>query len=473
MVKTLCKREFLTGRHQILYSRQGVSAMTDIQSPLNYEIIEKLFKDSVCLTYDPMESSSAWQYYKQLAEEYKKEHNVKYVRACSKTAKIGKGRYNTDFHYFSDGTLVHCCDICSTNEEHKRKAEAKLQRIINLLKIRGYQVKKIYGPQKPMDFFSYSDMMRHISERALQIYSYIDDLSVEDIPNIPDFVKECFAGGNVLLTACKDENLPAEFRKFAALFADGKFFISEDYASRLGTGNNGKIYNLKYDYLASYPYCAEQFVPQEYINALYEKAQEFSWYAKPEEISSNRMSVDELIKMNKYIDELFKNRACLTAVNPDPDSTFMVPDFTRYAVFSDGLTVSGVYDENSKAFMKDLHRLFPNLDIRIEKVPNEYITQIYNRLHEFQKSASEIYIEMLKQKARKLKRLAEIPHHEALDVVAQMAGWRDWRSIKIEDEMHARQLIDALKWHKNTAASFNAENPLAEEWRQWQKKHKK
>lgn len=447
--------------------------MTDIQSQLNYEIIEELFKNSVCLTYDPMESSSAWQYYKQLAEEYKKEHNVKYVRACSKTAKIGKGRYNTDFHYFSDGTLVHCCDICSTNEEHKRKAEAKLQRIIKLLKIRGYQVKKIYGPQKPMDFFSYSDMMRHISERALQIYSYIDDLSVEALPNKQDFVEECFAGDNVLLTACKGENLPIKCRDFMALFADGKFFISEDYASRLGVKNNGNIYQLKYDYLASYPYCAEQFVPQEYINALYEKAKEFSWYAKPEEINSNRMSVDALIKMNKYVDELFKNRACLSVVNPDPDSTFMIPDFTRYAVFSDGLTVSSVYDENSKAFMKDLRRFFPDLNIHVEKVPNEYITQIYNRLPEFQKSATEIYTEMLKQKARKLKRLAEIPHHEALDVVAQMAGWRDWRSIKIEDEMHARQLIDALKWHKNMAASFNTENPLAEEWRQWQKKHNK
>ena len=272
--------------------------MTDIQSPFNHEIIEELFKNSVCLTYDPLESSAAWQYYKQLAEEYKKEHNVKYVRACSKTAKIRKGRYNTDFHYFSDGTLVHCCDVCSTNAEHKRKAEEKLQRIVNLLKIRGYQVKKIYGPQKPMDFFSYSDMMRHISQRALQIYSYIDDLSVEALPAKQVFVEECFTGGNILLTACKEENLPAEFRKFAALFADGKFFISEDYASRLGIKNHGKIYNLKYDYLGSYPYCAEQFVPQEYINALYEKAQEFSWYAKPEEISSNRMSVDALIKMN-------------------------------------------------------------------------------------------------------------------------------------------------------------------------------
>ena len=447
--------------------------MTDIQSPLNYEIIEKLFKDSVCLTYDPMESSSAWQYYKQIAEEYKKEHNVKHVCLCSKVAKIRKGRYNTAFHYFSDGTLIHCCDICSTNDEHKIKAERQLQRIYDLLKIRGYKVKKVYGPQKPMDLFSYSDMLRHISERALQVYSYVEDIYIEALPSKQDFINECFAGGNILLTACKTENLPIKCRDFMALFADGKFFISEDYASLLGVKNNGNIYQLKYDYLASYPYCAEQFVPQEYINALYEKAKEFSWYAKPEEINSNRMSVDALIKMNKYVDELFKNRACLSVVNPDPDSTFMIPDFTRYAVFSDGLVVSSVHDENSKAFMKDLRRFFPDLNIHVEKVPNEYITQIYNRLPEFQKSATEIYTEMLKQKARKLKRLAEIPHHEALDVVAQMAGWRDWRSIKIEDEMHARQLIDALKWHKNMAASFNAENPLAEEWRQWQKKHNK
>lgn len=445
--------------------------MTDTTS-LNHVIIEELFKNSVCLTYDPLENDTVWHYAKQLMEEYQKTHNVKHVRVYSASAQIRKGRYNTDFHYFSDGTLIHCCDICSANEEQKRKAEKKLQRIYDFLKIRGCPIKKVYGPQTSMDFFSYSDMVRYISDRALQLCSHLEDLYVEALPYKQKFVDECFAGGNILLTACKDENLPSECSEFMALFADGKFFISEDYASRLGTKNQGKVYHIKYDYLSQYPYCAEQYIPQEYINALYEKAKEFPWYASAEEKHSKRLSVNELIKMNKYVDDLFKNRACLTTVNPDPDSTFMLPDFTRYAVFSDGLVVSSVYDETSKAFMKDLHRLFPDLDIHVEKVPNDYITQIYNRLHEFQKGAADIYIEMLKQKARKLKRMAEIPHHEALDVVAQMAGWKAWRFIKVEDEMHARQLIDAEKWRKKAMTYFNAEDPLAEEWRRFQKHRK-
>ena len=76
---------------------------------------------------------------------------------------------------------------------------------------------------------------------------------------------------------------------------------------------------------------------------------------------------------------------------------------------------------------------------------------------------------MLKQKARKLKRMLLIPHHEALDIVAQMAGWKNWKSIKIEDEIHARQLIDAEKFRKDLASRFNAENPLEEEWKHFHK----
>ena len=76
---------------------------------------------------------------------------------------------------------------------------------------------------------------------------------------------------------------------------------------------------------------------------------------------------------------------------------------------------------------------------------------------------------MLKQKARKLKRMTDLTHIEALDVVAQMAGWQSWKAVKIEDEAHAREMIDAEKWRKNMAANFNAENPLAEEYRRYLK----
>lgn len=81
----------------------------------------------------------------------------------------------------------------------------------------------------------------------------------------------------------------------------------------------------------------------------------------------------------------------------------------------------------------------------------EYIRHIYRRLPEFQKGAAAIYIEMLKQKARKLKKMTALTHTQALDEVAKIAGWRNWRSIKVESEAHARQLIDAEKWRKSVA----------------------
>ena len=178
------------------------------------------------------------------------------------------------------------------------------------------------------------------------------------------------------------------------------------------------------------------------------------------------------MKMNQFIDNLFQKRTCLTVVNPDIGSSFMSPDFQQYAVFSDGLVVAVHNNEDDKPFIKSLKKYFPDLTFRFEKISKEYLEQLYRRLPEFQKGATTIYVEMLKQKARKLKRMTDLTHIEALDVVADMAGWHNWRSIKIEDEAHARQLIDAEKWRKNLAANFNAENPMEEEYRRYLKHRK-
>ena len=52
---------------------------------------------------------------------------------------------------------------------------------------------------------------------------------------------------------------------------------------------------------------------------------------------------------------------------------------------------------------------------------------------------------MLKQKARKLKRLTGEQHNKMLDMVAREAGWKNWQSLKIENESQARLLIDEEK----------------------------
>lgn len=195
-------------------SRLGVKTMTNTFS-LNYEIIAKLFENSVCLTYNPLEPRSAWQYAKELQQNFEKEHNLKYSRVCSQTAKMWQSRYNPKFHYFSDGTLIH-------NFEPWQRDVEKLERILTLLKIRGWPVKKIYAPNEPGDIFRYSEFLRYISEQAFIKYSYTEDLYVESLPEKEDFVKQCFANGNILLTASKNETLPSQYRDFVAFFCRRK-----------------------------------------------------------------------------------------------------------------------------------------------------------------------------------------------------------------------------------------------------------
>lgn len=168
--------------------------------------------------------------------------------------------------------------------------------------------------------------------------------------------------------------------------------------------------------MQNYCYADEEVIPQDYLEALYKEAEKYNWYATREDMGKKfypHMNFDELLKMNKYIDNLFNNRTCLTVVNP------------------------------------------PNLNLHFEQTSREYIKQLYRRLPEFQKGASSIYIEMLKQKARKLKRITELTHVEALDVAAQMAGWQNWKAVKVEDEAHARQLISSEKYRKEKAAGKN------------------
>lgn len=450
--------------------------MTDTKTSLNYEIIERLFQNSVCLTYNPLEPMVAWQYARELQKDFEKKHNIKRSRICSKFAKMPQGTYHARFHYFADGTLVHCCEPQSFDRNNtNRYGTEDLERILTALKIREYPVNKIYGPQQMTDVFSYSDFLRYISAQSLLKYSYKEDLYIEPFPSKEDFVRDCFANGNILLSASKDELLPPHCREFMALFADGRYYVSEEYHSRLGTKNYGKVSRFRADYLQHYCAMYEQEIPQEYLDALYKEAEKYEWFSSVEDMASKqkmRMNVDELMKMNQFIDNLFQKRICLTVVDPDIDSTFMSPDFQEYAVFSDGLVVAAHNNEDDKPFVKSLHKYFPDLTFHFEKVSADYIKQLYRRLPEFQKGATTIYVEMLKQKARKLKRMTDLTHVEALDVVADMAGWHNWRSIKIEDEAHARQLIDAEKWRRNLAAEFDADNPLAEEYRHYLKYRK-
>ena len=156
-----------------------------------------------------------------------------------------------------------------------------------------------------------------------------------------------------------------------------------------------------------------------------------------------------IYKVVWWMNFFFNNGYCLTVTNPNFKNKETNPDIARYAVFSDGLVVSSFYDENSEFFLKELNNIFPDKNLYFLSVSDECIEQLYKRLPEFQKGASTIYIEMLKQKARKLKRLTGEQHNKMLDMVAREAGWKNWNSIKIENEAQARLLIDKEKLRNN------------------------
>ena len=221
-----------------------------------------------------------------------------------------------------------------------------------------------------------------------------------------------------------------------------------------------------------------EYVPQDYIDALYEKAKEYEWYETPGAAAQKlKKDTATLQKMQQYIADLFGNRKCVSVLWPEIKG-MLPPDEGKYALFNDGTLLIAQSRKNfgeDSLFMQRMHQAYPDYEFKIEQIPDFYFSEIYRRLPEYQKGAAVTYLEMLKQKARKLKRMLEIPHHESLDMAAQIVGWPNWKAVKIEDESHARNLISHLNWRHQSAMEHNPENPLMWEYEYWQmlQKHPK
>ena len=441
--------------------------MTDTTLSLNYEIIDNLLSNSVCLTYNPMEPMDAFAYAEKLEMEYAKSKGLKsalgLVQKVSKSSKILLDYYNPIFHYFSDGTLIY------PKYNNKSKEDEK-NRIIKLLKIRGYEIKRIYACQKDMDVFVYDKFMRYISEQSCIRNPFMTDLELRELPAKDDFVRECFANDNVLLTASVSENIEPEYRKFLALFADGRFYVSKEAMFHRHINCKNKLQSFINIY-RKYIRTKSLYVSQEYIDALYKEAENKSWFISEKDANNIRKPDEEQKELDKFINDLFKERKCISVVNPNSplsETLFENLDKYEFALFSDNLLVS-THIPGNRIFLKNIQELYPNRDFVEMQVSSLYIREIYKRLPEFQKGAKDIYIEMLKQKARKLKKIANISHYEALDIVAKIAGWKKWNSINITNEAEARTLIDDEKKRQSIATKVNPDNPLLFEYEDFEK----
>ena len=167
----------------------------------------------------------------------------------------------------------------------------------------------------------------------------------------------------------------------------------------------------------------------------------------------------------QFVDKLIRNNKCLSLLSPSPE---LSPDWQKYALFADGRLIV----DDSKTVQRqnylasELGRIYPELKIKIEPKPVYLVEKIYETLLHCQKSARSIYIEIMKQKARKLKKMLNIPHREALELVAQMAGWQNWKEITQIDEARARFVILVEKYKKESAQKAN-EDSLEKEYKKY------
>lgn len=442
--------------------------MTDTFTDLNENTIAALFERGECLTFDPLEPMEAFKFAKKLEREHQKKKPDSPALILSKTARFfPDGGYTPPFHYFSDGTLLH--RFYSENEK-----KMGLKRITDFLSLHDCKVTRIYGPKGIIDR-EYDAFLRDISAFARQKHPCRTDLYAASLPDRETFVRDCFENGNVLLTACKAENIDPEYRKILALFADGRFFVSDKYADRTGINDPLKIYDFKHECREKhFVFLQRVYVPESHLDALYDAAAKYDWYlpdASTRQDATKTPSDDEKREMDAFINDLLDGRTCVSVTIPDPSDEYISPDRENFVLFSDGTLVLDTHKNGVEdIFCSHFRRPFPEMKFNIRFVPDYYVPEIYKRLLKKQKSARQIYLEMLKQKARKLKKKLNIPHHDALELVAVMAGWPDWKAATAVEEKQARHVICAEHVKKKIAEHQGNEDAVEWEYQEYLKK---
>ena len=226
----------------------------------------------------------------------------------------------------------------------------------------------------------------------------------------------------------------------------------KDYKGGNSINDPETTYDFTFKY-NQYVYLKRLYVPQDYIEALYEKAKTFDWYISENEALKNlppqeNLTDEEKFKMQDYIKTLLENRKCISVTLPPSTAPYIghiAPHHDWYVLFNDGKLI--------------LSKVVQHL----EYVPEHYIAAIYEEVSKIQKTAKDIYLEILKQKARALKKLLQIPHHEALELSAQMVGFKSWKDTLSMNERNARYAIERENEKKQYALE-QGKDPLQREY---------
>lgn len=425
-----------------------------------YELTDQLLSAGKCLTFPWSTPRNAlmWEQKRYLEKQFAAQNPDKVCFVRNKEVPLALE--NNNFHYFSNGVLVHCFA--------PNVAEKRIDKIRKMLAYHGYEISRVIGPKEKEDMLQCYEIVLDITEQAQQKEEKPEALEVVAFNDVREFVRYCFAKDNVLLTASKDYTFIPERRKYVALFASGLLVVSEDYRESDSFHGSACVRDFISWNSQHTPMLERIYVPQSWLDALYREAEKYDWYLTPEDAAKKHQpkNVDALEYMHRRCEDLLKGRTCICVTVPRIryktmylDASVTSPDFERYVLFADGKLVLSEL-KNTNLLVENLHKCFPEMKFDIEKVPDEWITYLLEKVAERQKSAHDIYIEMLKQKARKLKRLIGVPHHAALEMTARVAGWKNWKEVHSVSEVQARHLIACEQDLENRARVMGYQNSI-------------
>ena len=350
-----------------------------------------------------------------------------------------------DFQYFSNGALVIYM--------WPQRSDDIIKKARKILALHGYVIKDIYAPQNKEEWQDYFKLLIDIYDKTREFQVSDEDLILRSFNSPAEFADYCFNGDNILLTASQDEIFDPKYRQMLALFSNGLFVVDEQY--RHGDSFHGDVeINFFENRICHEPMMLPLYVPQMYLQALYQRAKQYKWYISPEDAQKKlpQISAFELETTKKYVEDTLENRTCISIIAPRVpyhdillDPILLSPDYHRYVLFDDGkllISKKYYYDEfRQKHLLEDFKRSLPQMKFAVELVSDDCIDCLYQEIYKKQKNARDIYLQMMRQKAILIANIFGVPVILAQDAAAQFAGWHDWQDMQTVTITHARHLI--------------------------------
>ena len=345
---------------------------------------------------------------------------------------------NYNLALFSDGTLFVSSAV----------TKLKIERLQALAKKHGISDTRVQE----------IDRYKIASINAYARFYYQDESFVKPLKPLAEFLAELFADDSICLTSAKGVCVHPEVCDFSALFDNGRLLFSKE-ARLIPEARDIMQKTCRY-FENTRIILQREIVPQSYIDAIYAHAKTKTWYIGENEqlkqfeddkeaFAKTRIAKtsDEIAKMNLYVENLTNNNnnVCLTS---ESSKLLEYVDKNQFAFFEDGrLIINEKCKVNSVVLSAEvfLSRKRPDLEIKKEYVSLDYLNAIYKALPKPAKDEPQIALEMLKHKAKKLGKCESIPHHEALEIVAKLNRFNNWKEATQMSEANAKFMIACFK----------------------------